>query len=44
MKLGVKARMKMQLEQRWQAMYQLHLSDQQVLLPTKVWLILETWR
>ena len=32
----------MQLEQRRQAMLQLHLGDQQ--LPTKVNLILETWR
>ena len=41
---GVKSRMKMWLEQRRQAMLQLHLSDQQFNLPTKVRLILETWR
>ena len=29
LKPGVKFRMEMQLEQRWQAMLQLHLSDQQ---------------
>ena len=29
MKLGVKSRMKMLLEQRWHAMLQLYLSDQQ---------------
>ena len=29
LKLGVKLRMKMYLEQRWQVMLQLHLSDQQ---------------
>ena len=45
MKPGVKSRMKMQLEQRRQAMLQLHLCDRQYyLLPTKVRLILETWR
>ena len=30
LKQGVKSRMKMQLEQRWQAMLQLHLSSQQL--------------
>ena len=44
LKQGVKSKMKMQLEQRPQAMLQLHLSDQAVLLPTKVRLILEIWR
>ena len=33
--------MKMWVEQRRQAMLQLHLSDQQILLPTKVHIILE---
>ena len=41
MQPGVKWRTKMYLEQRRQAMLQLHLSDRQILLPTKV---LETWR
>ena len=33
LKPGVKLRMKMLLEQCWQAMFQLHLSDQQFLDP-----------
>ena len=41
---GVKLRMKMQLEQRWQAMIQLHLSDQQFYCLTKVPLIIEVWQ
>ena len=39
---GIKSRMKMQLEQRRQAMLQLHLSDQP--LPTRVRFILEILR
>ena len=41
---GVKSRMKMLLEQRRQTMPQSHLSDQQFLLPTKVWLISDILR
>ena len=41
LKPDVKSRMKMQLDQRRQAMCQLHLSDRQNILPTKVCLILE---
>ena len=45
LKPGVKLRMKMQLEQRRQAMLELHLSYQQFyLLPIKVRLILEVLR
>ena len=36
--------MNVQLEQRRQAMLQVHLSDQNILLPTKVRHILEVWR
>ena len=43
LKPGVQSRMKMYLEQRRQAMLQLHLSDQQVSFPAKVRLILEIW-
>ena len=46
LKPGVKSRKKMQLEQHGQAMLQLHLSDQQMLLSCvfeykKVWFILD---
>ena len=41
---GIKSRMKMCLEQRRQAMLQLHRSDQQFLLPTRMRLILEVLR
>ena len=44
LKSCVKLWMKMQLEQRWQAMLQQHLRDHQFNLPTKVWLILEIMR
>ena len=45
MKPDVKSRMKMQLEQRRQAMLQLCTSElSTILLPIKVRLILETWR
>ena len=43
LKLGAESRMNMWLEQRRKAMLQLHLSDQQILMPTKVRLILEVW-
>ena len=39
LKPGVKSRLKMKFEQRWQAMLQLHLSDRQFCS-----LILQTWR
>ena len=44
MKPDVKSRMKMWLEQRWQAMLQLHLSDRQFYCPLRCVLYLETWR
>ena len=34
----------MLLEQGWQAVLQLHLSDQYFFLPTKVQFLLEVWR
>ena len=43
LKPGVKLRKKMWLEQRRQAMLQLHLNDQQVYCPLRCFLLLEVW-